>query len=183
MEHPYELVDWCLDFWTDLWVPVLIFLLIPFKCIGYDAFCFSFYRYSQWLNDCLFLLIPVKENNYSATNWLTLIARTFSSYILSLYYCTRDKYFKILQVNLESVQWCLFIWCSFPKMRKPNIFWIPFRDQNANTVMTLFVHVLRTVCLYLIIFLQLKWVGSDKLLESVLCLIDIHVIANFCYYL
>ena len=86
----------------------------------------------------------------------------------------------VLRINLWSVWWCWFIQYFFPKTRKPYVFWIPFCDQSEMTVMHLFKHVWKTVWLYLIMYVRLKWVGSDKLLESVLRLMDIRVIDNVC---
>ena len=88
----------------------------------------------------------------------------------------------VLQVNLESVRWCICIWWSLPKTIKPNVFRIPFCDQTAMIATTLFEHVLQIVCLYLIMWVQLKWVGSNKMLEYVFCLMDIHVNANVRSY-
>ena len=84
------------------------------------------------------------------------------------------------ELFLESVQKCLFIWCTFPKTRKPNVFWIPFRDQYAITVIPLFNHVGQVVCIYLSMCIRLKWVESDKLFKPILSLMDIHVTANVC---
>ena len=96
---------------------------------------------------------------------------------------TKISIWEFLQVNLESVWWCLFIHRWFPKTIKPNVFRIPFRDQTSMTGMPLFKNMLQTVCLYLSMWVQLKWVGYDKLLESVKCLMDIRSIANVYYYL
>ena len=69
-----------------------------------------------------------------------------------------------------------------PKAIKKNIFRIPCCDKYAMTVMPLFKNTWWTVCLYLSMCVQFKWVGSDKLFESVLRLMDINVIANFRYH-
>ena len=87
-----------------------------------------------------------------------------------------------IQKSSESIRWCPCIWCLLPKTIKPNVFWIRFCDQTAMTVAPLFVNLLITVCLYLSMWAWLKGVGSDKLLESTLLLIDFCVTSNVCKY-
>ena len=40
------------------------------------------------------LFMPVKDNNYHASVWLTLLARTFSRYFFASYYRAKDEYSK-----------------------------------------------------------------------------------------
>ena len=100
--------------------------------------------------------------------------------VLTCVFKIQRKFQKAKRNLLESY---LFIKCTWPKTRKPNVFQTPFRDQSVMTVMYLFNHVWQTVCLYLSMCVRLKWVGSDKLLESVFCLMDIRVTDNFRQYL
>ena len=67
----------------------------------------------------------------------------------------------------------------FDKDKKKNAFRIPFSDESATTVMNLFDNMWQTMVLYSIMCVLLKWVVSDKLLESVLSLMDVLVTANF----
>ena len=88
----YELVGWGLDGWTDLSVFVLVNLSIPFKCIGSDVFCF-YLQLILWMTKLLSLLVmPVKENNNSASDWLTLLARTLFRYLWSPYWISKENY-------------------------------------------------------------------------------------------
>ena len=64
------------------------------------------------------------------------------------------------------------------KYDKPKCILINFCYQSAMTGMTLFDNMWQKLCLYSSMCVQLKWVRSYKLSESVLCLMDIHVITN-----
>ena len=39
-------------------------------------------------------IIPVKESDNFAIDWLTLLSRNFSMYLFSLYYISKDNYSK-----------------------------------------------------------------------------------------
>ena len=73
---------------------VLEFSSWPFKCIRSDVLCFylrSIHVIMKWLSLFVF---PVKGNDNCTIYWLTFLARTFSVYLLSLYYISKDKYSK-----------------------------------------------------------------------------------------
>ena len=73
---------------------VLDFSSWPFKCIRSDVLCFylqSIHMMMKWLS---LFVTPVKENNNCSIDWLTLLARTFLMYLISLYYISKDKYSK-----------------------------------------------------------------------------------------
>ena len=169
---------------------MLVKFSIPFKCIKYDVLCF--YLQSLLLISCIpflfavdtffdkmiiFFLMPVKREQLSCkqfidTSWYNLFEVSLL-FILAWQRWVFEKFSK-------SVRWYLCIWCSLPKARKPNLFWIPFFYKTKITVMTLFDNVSQNMCLYLSLWVRLKWVGYDKLLEFVLCLMDVHIIANVC---
>ena len=88
--------------------------------------------------------------------------------ILFVLNCQRWVIQMFYETFLESVQMCLFIRRALPKTRKPNVFWILLPDQSAMNFITFFEHVWQTVCIYSSMHFQLKRVGSDKLLNSVL---------------
>ena len=118
-------------------------------------------------------VMPLRENKNRASDWLSLLTRNCAMYLFSSYQNFQRKLLQVFSKSfLESAQRYLFIQCALPKTRKPNLFQIPFCDQSTMTVMNLFKHVWWTECLYLGICFWLKWVGSDNILESVLCLND-----------
>ena len=100
----------------------------------------------MWLIDWCFLLEPVQGISYIHFE-LTKIINPF--------------FLVFLRIRVS----CNFVWCSFPKMRKPNVIQIPFIYKSAMTGMDLFEHVCSTVSRYLSMCVWLKWVGSDKMLE------------------
>ena len=125
----------------------------------------------------------VKENYYRAINLLALLDRIFLRYLFYSYQRAKDKYSKNLQVDLEFVQWCLFIRWQLPKTITQNCFLISFCDQTAMTVVNLFKHLLQTMCFYSSMLVLLKRVEYNKLFESVLRLMGIRVAANIGQYL
>ena len=74
-KQSYELVDWWIGCWTDLWLSLLDFSSLPFKCIASDLLYFYFWlilSITRWLSNCV-------------RYWLTLLARTFFRYLFSSY--------------------------------------------------------------------------------------------------
>ena len=62
----------------------------------YQIWCVIFYLrlmhlIMKWSS---LFVIPVNENNNCAIDWSRILATTFSVYLFSLYYISKDKYFK-----------------------------------------------------------------------------------------
>ena len=80
---------------------MLVFLSIPFKRIISDVFCFYLWLIQSMTKlSSLFLVMPVKENNNHASNWLTFLSRNLSSYLLSLYTVAKYEYSKYFPSQL-----------------------------------------------------------------------------------
>ena len=101
---------------------------------------------------------------------------------------SRIRFTKISIKNIIQVILRIFTKVSlysmlFSKEKKSKIFRIAFYDQYEMTIINSFKHVWQTIYLYSSMCIQLKWVEYYKVLESVLCLINIRVISNAYYYL
>ena len=129
-----------------------------------------------WWNDRLFFY-SCKENDNCAIDWLTLLARTFSRYLISSYYITEDEYSKysVNQIRIHTMVYLYSIYVS--KDNNTKCVLNPFSWSIWTVCYALFKHVWWTVCLHSRKCIQLKRFGSDKLLDSVLRLIYISVTA------
>ena len=158
-------------------------LVNTIQCVKFIWSCFF-----KWLIRLMMLLLFLfvileKDNDDHVIDWLVLLTRTRARYIFLSFLIAEDKQSNFSRVVPRIRASCVFVRCSLPNIRKPNVFWITFCDQSEVIVVPLFKHMWQTVCLYLSMWIQLKWVGSDKTLESVLCLMDIRVIDNFCLHI
>ena len=139
-------------------------LVNTIQCVKFIWLCL-FKKLIRLIMVLLFLfVVPVKDNDYHASDWLMLLTRTCARYLLSSFLIAKDNK-SVFRVVLRIHVSCIFVWCSFLKMRKPNVIQIPFIYKSAMTGMALFEHVCSTMCLYLSMCVWLKWVGSDKMLE------------------
>ena len=149
-------------------------------CNWFGVFCF--YLWLMWF--CTkwssILVVPVKDKRllcefFIDTSFWCLL-KVSLLFLLACQWWLFEEWSK-------SVWWCLCIQCLLRKTQKPNLFRIVFRDQTAISVIPLFEHMLRTVCLYSSMWVQLIWVGYDKMLDYVLSLKDICVTPNVYQYL
>ena len=66
----------------------------PFKYIISDVLYFYIRLMQMIMKWSSLFIISVKENNNCATDWLRLLARMFSMYLISSYYIIKDEYSK-----------------------------------------------------------------------------------------
>ena len=137
----------------------------------YMIWCIAFLFAIDMVVDELIVsfFIPLKDNDYCVRIWLTLLSRKILRYLFSSYKRAKDDFLSVFNICCQR--------------QEKNVFWILFCGQTSMTVMTLFKNVLQIVWLYLSMWVQLKLVGSDKLLESVLSMMNIPVTANLRQYL
>ena len=130
------------------------------------VYVIAFFKRLIWLVKILNFLsvVPVKDNDDHASDWLMLFTRPCERYLVSSFLISKDNksfFLVFLRIRVS----CNFVWCSLLKMRKPNVIQIPFVYKSAMTGMALFEHVCSTMFLYLSMCVWLKWVRSDKMLE------------------
>ena len=142
----------------------------------YLIWCILFYlrsvrSFMKWLS---IFVIPVKENNYCASDWLALLSRTFLRYLLSSYYRAEYKYSKNSLSQLRICKMVSLHLIFVAEDKKTKFISNPFSWSNCNDCyafiwacvtnhLPLFENLLRTVWLYSSMWFRLKWVGSDKL--------------------
>ena len=121
-----------------------------------DVFCLylqSIQLMKKWLS--LFVM-PIKENDSCAWAWLKIV--------LEPSFCISVQNMNIKKT--PQIRTSLSLYSMFNALdKKKYIFQITFHDQTEMTAIPLFYHLFWTMLLYLSIWILLKWVGFDKLLN------------------
>ena len=115
---------------------------------GIVSYVFIYNWFSQWQNGHLFYLCLLKRKIIvRVIHWQFLLEPfcDISYMFIRLPNTVIPNALQVVPIIHENMS----LFCALPKTRKPNVFWIPYRDKSELTVMPLFKHVWQTVCIFI----------------------------------
>ena len=97
LEQPSELVDLWIGWWTDLWVSVIEFSSLPFRCIRSDMCIIISDWYGWWQNDHLFSLFHRRR---------TIVVWVIDRHLfLETFWCISSLCIRFQNISISSVIW------------------------------------------------------------------------------